>query len=395
MYSDRQLFRMFLAQTSDAPMELEVVDAQGIYLIDPEGRKYMDLISGVNVNASGHAREKVVEAVKKQVDRYMHTMVYGEFIQGPQVQYARKLCEALGDGFDNVYFVNSGSEAIEGAMKLAKRYTRRTGIISFKNAYHGGTHGALSILGNEEYKNAFRPLLPEISILDFNSIPDLKRINSSTAAVIVEPVQAEAGVVWPDEDFLFQLRKSCDRAGSLLIFDEIQTSFGRLGSLFGFQRFGIKPDIIVLAKAFGGGMPLGAFVTEKKVMQTLATSPVLGHITTFGGHPVSCAAGLAAFEDLLENKWWERSAEIGEKFRQDLKHNSIREIRGEGSLLAVQLKDGDTNMAVVRDALKRGLILDWFLFDDSSFRISPPFIITDDEIRKACRILTDTLDDHL
>jgi acetylornithine/succinyldiaminopimelate/putrescine aminotransferase len=283
-------------------MLLEIVRAEGIYMYGPDGTKYMDLISGVSVSNTGHGHPKVKEAVKNQVDLYMHLMVYGEIIQNPQVKYAQKLTELLPSALSSCYFVNSGSEAVEGALKLAKRFTGRSRIVSFRNAYHGSTHGALSIQGSEIYRNAFRPLLPDTFQIDFNDDSALEAIDSKTACVIVEPVQGEAGIIFPENNFLTKIRKKCNSAGALLIFDEIQTGFGRLGRMFAFERFGVVPDILLLAKALGGGMPLGAFISSNEIMSSLITNPSLGHITTFGGHPVCCAAGLASLNIIIDER---------------------------------------------------------------------------------------------
>ena len=374
-------------------MFLEIDKAEGIYLFGRNGKKYIDLISGVSVSNVGHRHNKVVEAVKQQVDNYMHLMVYGEIIQSPQVKYAARLAELLPDGLDVCYFVNSGSEAVEGALKIAKRFTGRSRIISFKNAYHGSTHGALSIQGSEDYKTAFRPLLPDTHLIDFNGTKFLSKIDERTACVIVEPVQAEGGIIFPKNDFLKKIRERCSEKGVLLIFDEIQTGFGRIGHLFAMNRFDVKPDIVLFAKALGGGMPLGAFISSSEIMASFVSNPVLGHITTFGGHPVCCAAGLASLEAILEENLIENCREMSEIFKTNLNHSAIKEIRGEGLLLAVELGDSLLVKNAVAKAPEFGLILDYFLFYANAFRIAPPLSITKEETLNACRLIKYLLDD--
>lgn len=387
MISQRQLFLNHVGQTSDFPLQLEIEKAKGIYMYGQDGKSYIDLISGVSVSNIGHLHPKVVEAVKNQAEKYMHLMVYGEYIQSPQVQYAKKISDLLPDKLESTYFVNSGSEAIEGALKLAKRYTGRTEIISYNNAYHGSTHGALSVMGNEEFKNSFRPLLPDVKHIQFNSLEDLELITDKTACVLIEPVQGEAGIRLPENDYLKKLRKRCDETGAVLIFDEIQTGFGRIGSLFALQEFDVVPDIMTIAKGMGGGMPIGAFISSNEIMSCFKTNPILGHITTFGGHPVSCAAALASLNVLVDEDIVSDVKRKGELFKDLLNHPAIKEIRGTGLFMAVELKDYDQVKAVIDKAIEYGLVTDWFLFHDSAFRIAPPLIITDDEIKKACDIL--------
>ena len=393
MLSNRQLFLQFLGQTSPAPLMVEIESARGVYLYGPEGEQYIDLISGVSVSNVGHNHPKVVEAIKNQVDSYTHLMVYGELILTPQVQYAKHLADILPPGLENCYFVNSGSEAVEGALKLAKRFTGRSRIISFRNSYHGSTHGALSIQGSEIYRNAFRPLLPDTFQIEFNDENSLHLIDDKTACVIVEPIQGEAGVIVPRNDFLGMLRRRCSDTGSLLIFDEIQTGFGRTGFMFASNRYDVVPDIILLAKALGGGMPLGAFISSNKIMSVLASNPPLGHITTFGGHPVCCAAGDAALNVIIGEKLAESCNIKAALFKDKLKHPLISQVRGEGLMLAVQLTDKVYVPYIVANAQKHGLILDFFLFCDSALRLAPPLIITEDEINQACRLLLNLLDD--
>jgi acetylornithine/N-succinyldiaminopimelate aminotransferase len=395
MLTNRQLFLRHLGQTSSAPMMLEIVRAEGVFMFGPDGEKYLDLISGVSVSNTGHCHPKVVEAVKSQVDSYMHLMVYGEIIQSPQVKYSERLAEILPPALDTCYFVNSGSEAVEGALKLAKRYTGRSRIISFRNSYHGSTHGALSIQGSELYKNAFRPLLPDTYLVDFNGEMSVEAIGNKTACVIIEPIQGEAGVIFPENGFLEKIRTKCNSTGTLLIFDEIQTGFGRTGHMFAIDRFGIVPDILVLAKALGGGMPLGAFISSNEIMTALVSDPPLGHITTFGGHPVCCAAGLASLNVLIEENLIETCISKSALFRKELIHPLISEVRGEGLLLAIQLIDHKYVHYAITHAPVYGLILDYFLFCKNAFRIAPPLTISPDEIIIACDKLKNLLDDAM
>lgn len=394
MISNRQLFLNHVAQTSDSPLMLEVDRAEGVYLLGPNGEKHFDLISGVSVSNVGHSHPKVVEAVKNQVDKYMHLMVYGEFVQNPQVQFAAKLVSVLPQSLSSVYFVNSGSEAIEGAMKLAKRFTGRTEIISFKNAYHGSTQGSLSIMGAETFKNAFRPLLPDVRHLDYNNIEQLNQITNKTACVVVEPIQGEAGVILPKNNFLQLLRTRCTQVGALLVFDEIQTGLGRTGKMFAFENYSVTPDILVLAKALGGGMPLGAFIASKEIMWSLTNNPVLGHITTFGGHPVSCAAALASINVIIDENLIDSVSNKEKIFRDILeKHPLVKEVRSKGLLMAVELGSFDKMMKLVKFGVEKGFITDWFLFCDTSFRISPPLTITEEECRLAAELIVKGLNE--
>ncbi|MBG0859503.1 MAG: aspartate aminotransferase family protein [Bacteroidales bacterium] len=392
MLTNRQLFLLHLGQTSTAPLMLEIERAEGVFMYGPRGKKYLDLISGVSVSNTGHRHPKVVEAVKEQADAYLHLMVYGEMIQSPQVKYAEKLCGLLPATLDNCFFVNSGSEAVEGALKLAKRFTGRSKLISFKNSYHGSTHGALSIQGNELYKNAFRPLLPDTLQLDFNNETSIGAIDRKTACVITEPIQAEAGVIFPVKGFLPKIRQRCTETGALLVFDEVQTGFGRTGFMFAISRFGVVPDILVLAKALGGGMPLGAFISSKKIMSSLITNPQLGHITTFGGHPVCCAAGLASLNVIIDENLIASCEEKSNLFRKELNHPLISDIRGEGLLLAVVLPEPEFVRYAVAHAPDYGLLLDYFLFCPDAFRIAPPLTISPQEILAACNQLKILLD---
>lgn len=384
MINLRKMFLSSLGQTSESPLCIEIERAEGIYMYGPNGKRYTDLIAGVSVSNVGHCHPHVVEAICKQASTYMHLMVYGEFIQSPQLLFAQKLQSLLPPSLSVVYPVNSGSEANEGALKLAKRYTGRTEIIAFKNAYHGGTHGALSVMGNEYFKQAFRPLLPDIRFLDFNKIEDLEKITNKTACVIIEPMQGEAGAVVPRNNFLSKLRDRCSEMGSLLIFDEVQTGFGRLGTYFGFQKYGVVPDIITFAKGMGGGMPMGAFVSSEKIMTTLTFNPVLGHITTFGGHPVSCAAALACMEVLDKEQLVPLVDNKAKIFRKELSDAPIEEIRGEGLLMAVELGSSNRFQKFMRLAYESGIASDGFLFCPTAFRIAPPLIISEQQIIETC-----------
>ncbi len=387
----RRQFLAHVGQTSPAPLMVEVARAEGVFFYAPDGKRYFDLIAGVTVNNVGHTNPAVVEAVQRQAAEYMHVMVYGEMVERPQVKFASRLAELLPSPLDSVYFVNSGAEAVEGALKLAKRATGRTELVSFRGSYHGSTHGALSVLGGEELKNAYRPLLPDTRLLDWNG--PLDNITERTAAVILEPVQSEGGVRLPAEGWLKKLRKRCDETGSMLIFDEIQTAFGRTGSVFGLEKTDVVPDIVCLAKALGGGMPLGAFVAAREVMNLLTAAPVLGHITTFGGHPVCCAAGLAALEFLLENDLAARAEAVGMLYENLLaRHPAIVEIRRSGALLAVELGSSERMYTTMKRLIEAGILSDWFLFCDTAFRISPPLIITDDEVRESAEIIRQVLD---
>ena len=383
----RQLFLANNAQTTNFPLLLEFERAEGTYMYDREGRAYMDLISGIGVSNLGHSNPYVVNAIKDQVDKYMHLMVYGEYVQTPQVRFAEKLISLLPTHLQSVYFTNSGAEAVEGALKLAKRFTGRQQIIAFHNSYHGSTHGALSVMGNEDFKQAYRPLLPGVNFISLNNTDELHLISEQTACVIIETIQGEAGIRVPDIQYMQALRARCDETGTLLIMDEIQTAFGRTGKLFAFEHFNIVPDILLLAKALGGGMPVGAFIASNAVMSSLKENPILGHITTFGGHPVCCAAGLAALEVLLNENLLNEVAEKGELFKKMLVHDAIKEVRGTGLMLAIEFEDFDLNKKIIDRCIEHGIITDWFLHCSNSMRIAPPLIITFDEIKKACEVI--------
>lgn len=395
MLSPRQLFLLNTAQTSPFPRLLEIERAEGMYLYDHTGKKFMDLVSGFAVSNIGHRHPRVVQAIKDQADKYLHLTVYGEYVQSPQVKLAEKLSSILPKPLSAVYFVNSGAEATEGAMKLAKRYTGKSELIACRNSYHGSTQGALSVMGNEYYKQAYRPLLPGIRFIEFNEVADLEHIGAETAAVIIETIQGEAGVHVPDLGYMTALRKRCDQTGTLLILDEIQTGFGRTGKLFGFENFNISPDILLLAKGMGGGMPIGAFISSHEIMSTLKENPILGHITTFGGHPVSCAAGLANLEVILEENLI-NDVEIKESlFKKYLQHPEIKEIRGKGLMLSIQLSSFEQVEYVSNYCSDKGIIIDWFLHCDTAMRIAPPLIISEEEIKIACTIVLEALDSYL
>ncbi len=388
----RQVFLSHLAQTSEFPMLLEIERGAGIYLYDPHGKSYLDLIAGIGVSALGHCHPAVVAAIREQSERYLHTMVYGEYLLSPQVNLAKALTELLPDSLDSVYLVNSGTEATEGAMKLAKRYTGRAEIISCYKAYHGSTQGAASLMSDDYFTGPYRPLLPGISHIEFNCDFCLQRITEKTAAVIVETVQAEWGIRKPINNYLTKLRNRCTETGTLLIFDEIQAGYGRTGSFFAFEQYDVVPDILLLAKGMGGGMPIGAFVASQQVMKVFSNNPLLGHITTFGGHPVSCAAALATL-NFIKSSGIIDSVKMKEQlFLKKLVHPEIRAVRSAGLWLAVELDSFEKVQKVIKICLEKGLITDWFLFNDRSIRIAPPLIITEAEIEKACGILLEGLD---
>ena len=371
-----------MAQTSPTPLALEIVKAEGTLLFDAIGKEYIDLIGGISVANTGHRHPKVIAAIQKQLEAYLHVMVYGEFVETPQVQYASLLTQHLPPSLNSVYFTNSGAEAVEGAMKLAKRKTGRTRIIAFKKSYHGSTQGALSVMGDEYWRNAFRPLLPDVLHLDYNSFESLEKITEDCACVITETVQAEAGIVVPSNEWMQALRKKCSDTGTLLLLDEIQTGFGRTGKLWGFEHFDIVPDILLSGKALGGGMPLGAFIADRNLMAALTTDPVLGHITTFGGHPVSCAAGMAALQVLVEEKLIDSVKKKEKLFRSLLIHPRIQSIQSFGLWLAVEFDSFETNKKIIDSCIQLGILTDWFLFASSSLRISPPLVISEEQIKK-------------
>jgi acetylornithine/succinyldiaminopimelate/putrescine aminotransferase len=371
---------------------LEIEKAEGCFLFDKNGKRYLDLISGISVSGLGHRHPAVIKAVKDQLDRYLHTLVYGEYILSPQVKLAQLLFQHLPDPLNNVYFVNSGSEATEGAMKLAKRFTGRSEIIACRHAYHGSTQGAASLMSPTTFTQAFYPLLPGIRHIDFNNVNDLKKVTHKTACVILETVQAESGVHLPQNGFLKKLKSRCEETGTLLVLDEIQAGYGRTGTLWAFEQYDVVPDILLLAKGMGGGMPIGAFVSSREIMSTLMADPPLGHITTFGGHPVSCAAALATLEVLLKENFIEKVKGKEALFHELLVHPAIKEVRSAGLLMAIELADFETLRKVQLECLENGIITDWFLFNDCSLRVAPPLIISENEIRDACRILLNAIE---
>jgi len=382
--NERELFLKHIAQTSPSPLAFEIAKAEGCLLYDVNGKEYIDLIGGISVANIGHRHPKVIEAIKKQLDAYMHVMVYGEFIESPQVQYAKLLTDHLPSSLNSVYFTNSGTEAVEGAMKLAKRITNRTQIIAFKNSYHGSTQGALSIIGDEYWRNAFRPLLPDVLHLEYNSFESLDEISKRTACVITETIQAEAGIIVPSKEWMQALRERCTETGTLLMFDEIQAGFGRTGKLWGFENFEIFPDVLILGKAVGGGMPLGAFIADKKLMNAFTENPMLGHITTFGGHPVCCAAGMAAMKVLLQGKIIDSVKEKEELFKSLLIHKKIKTIRSFGLWMAIEFDSFETNKEIIDACIESGVMTDWFLFASNCLRISPPLVISKKQVEQAC-----------
>lgn len=390
---NRELFYRYLAQTSSAPLALEIERAEGLYMYGADGKQYMDLISGIAVSALGHRHPAVLDAVKEQLDQYMHLMVYGEFVQAPQVRLAALLVKHLPDALNNVYLVNSGSEAIEGALKLAKRYTGRTEIIAFENAYHGSSHGALSVTGNETMKKAFRPLLPQVRHIPYGQIETLDKITAQTACVVAEPIQGEAGAIVPEKDFMIALRRKCSDTGALLILDEIQTGMGRSGKLWAFEHYGIEPDILTLAKALGGGMPIGAFIAGREIMHCLTEKPALGHINTFGGNALCAAAAEATLRTIVDGRLWESAAALEKVFRNALKHPRILGIRGRGLLLALEFTHAGQCKEVIARCIDKGLVTDWFLFAGHCLRIAPPLTITHNQATAACDIILESVEE--
>jgi acetylornithine/succinyldiaminopimelate/putrescine aminotransferase len=393
--NNRQLFLQHVAQTSTAPLGIEMVEAAGVTLTDVDGKTYTDFIAGFSVCNIGHSHPEVVKAVQEQAAKYMHLIVYGEFIESPQVQYAALLASHLPQNLDCVYFTSSGAEATEGALKLAKRVTGKTKILACNKAYHGSTQGALSVMGDEYWRNAFRPLLPEVYHFNYNDDALVDAIDNTVACVIVEPVQAESGVTPGRKEWLAQVRKKCDAHCVLLIFDEIQSGFGRTGSLFAFEQMGVVPDVLLVGKALGGGMPLGAFISSHKLMSTLTVAPVLGHITTFGGHPVSCAAGKKAFEILLQEKWIDTVPAKSALLQSLLKHSAIVQMQGIGLWFSLQFSSDMLAQKVAHTCVQNGVITDWFLFAPNCIRVAPPLIITETEIRSACGIILQSIDQVL
>jgi len=395
--TQRELFLKHVGQTSTSPLAFEVSKAEGCHLYDTNGKKHIDLIGGISVCNLGHGNERIKTAVKKQLDDYMHVMVYGESVLSPQVNYAKEISDVLPENLNSVYFTNSGSEATEGAMKLAKRYTGRSKILSFKNSYHGSTQGALSVMGSEYWQQAYRPLLPNIYQFEYGSQASIDAIDEQTACIILEPMQSEAGIQEAPKSWFEALRKKCTETNCLLVFDEIQTGFGRCGSLFAMNKIGVTPDIVLLGKALGGGMPIGAFVSDKKIMDAFSTNPVLGHITTFGGHPVCCAAGresLKIIKELFEVEpdFVHRKSAL---FTKQLKHNAIKKVSAYGLLIAVHFDNYDINKKIIDQCIVNGAFTDWFLFADNALRIAPPLIISEEEILEACNLVIQSINEVL
>lgn len=388
----RHLFLKHVAQTSTSPLALDIARAEGIYLYDTSGKRYADLISGIGVSSYGHGNQHVIKAIQDQAGLFLHTMVYGEYVQKPQVLLAEKLCSLLPPSLSSVYFVNSGAEATEGAMKLAKRATGRNKIIAMRNAYHGSTQGALSLMSSEYYTAAYRPLLPQVDFMDFNSETGLEKITSEVAAVFVETIQGEAGYIEADLQWLVNLRKKCDQTGTLLVLDEIQCGMGRTGKMFAFEHYNIVPDILLLAKALGAGMPLGAFIASGQLMKNLADNPVLGHITTFGGHPVCCAAALAGLEFLEKENLVSAVTNKENLLREKLQNTPAKTISGKGLMLGVDLGTEEINRAAIAECINRGVITDWFLHCGHKMRIAPPLTISDTELEECCNVIVEALD---
>ncbi|MBD1420216.1 aspartate aminotransferase family protein [Sphingobacterium chuzhouense] len=387
MISNRELFLKNTAQTSSSPRLFEIVKAEGVYLYGPNGERYLDLVSGFNVSNIGHRHPEVLAAIQQQLEKYLHVTVYGEFVQAPQVQFATALLTTLPPSFGSVYLTNSGAEAVEGSMKIAKKYTGRRQIIAAEKAYHGSTQGALSLIGNPAYQEAYAPLLPEIEFIQFNNISSLDIITNQTAAVIVEAIQGEAGVRVPSTEFMQALRRKCDDTGAILIFDEIQTGFGRTGKMFAFEHFGIVPDVLMLAKGIGGGMPLGAFIARKEIMDVIKDNPMLGHITTFGGHPVSCAAALASLQVIQNENLLDTVETKVALFRKELNHPKIKEIRGIGLMMCLQLETFEQVYQVSSFCAEHGVMIDWYLHCETALRVAPPLTISEAEIKRACEII--------
>lgn len=387
MLTQRQLFLQHNAQTSPEPLMLEFVKAKGIYIYDATGKKHIDLIAGIGVSNVGHCHPEVVKAIQEQAETYMHLMVYGEYVQTPQVNFAKALANILPESLSCTYFLNSGTEAVEGAMKLAKRYTGRKGFIACRNAYHGSTQGAESLMESDFYSSGYGPFLPNVSFITHNDIADLDKITTDIAAIFIEPIQGEAGIRVADLTYMQALRAKCTETGTLLIFDEIQSGFGRSGKMFAFEHYNVIPDVLVLAKGIGGGMPIGAFISSLEIMSVLSHSPILGHMTTFGGHPVCCAAGLATLGILVDNNMVNEVEEKGQLFKQLLNHPAIKEIRGKGLMLAIEFESFEINKKIIDACILDGILSDWFLHCSNSMRIAPPLIITKEEIEEACHII--------
>ncbi|KAA9332712.1 aspartate aminotransferase family protein [Adhaeribacter soli] len=392
MLTSRQLFLKHQAQTSDFPLMLEIEKAEGVYMYGANGEKYLDLISGIGVSNVGHRHPHVLKGIQQQLDKYMHLMVYGEFVQAPQVKLAEAISKTLPENLSISYFVNSGSEAVEGAMKLAKKYTGRTELISCYNAYHGSTQGSWSLTGSEDFKRAYRPLLPDVNHIWYNNFEELERITERTAAVFIETVQGEAGLRVAENNWLKAVRERCNQTGTLLVLDEIQCGFGRTGTFWAFEQFDVVPDILLCAKGMGGGMPIGAFISSEEIMGVFRNNPILGHMTTFGGHPVSCAASLATLEVIQQENLLAGVPKKAELFKTRLKHPAIKEIRNCGLMMAAEMESFEILKPVIDQAILDGVLTDWFLFCDNSMRIAPPLTISEAEIENACDIILKAMD---
>ena len=386
-------FLRYQAKTTPHPLGLSIKNAKGAYITDTKGKKYLDFVAGVSACSLGHCHPKVVQAIRKQAKKYLHVMVYGEFAQEPAVLLCKELLELLPASHQAVYLTNSGTEAVEGALKMAKRATGRSKLIGAENSYHGSTHGALSLLGREHQKKAYRPLLPDVDFIQFNREEDLERITTKTAAVLLETIQGGAGFILPEKDYLKKVKQRCEAVGALLILDEIQPGFGRTGRFFGFEHFGVEPDIVVMGKGMGGGLPVGAFSASHKLMRVLEEHPKLGHITTFGGNPLIAAACLATLRQIRDSSLLSDIAVKEAIFRSELQHPKIKSIRGKGLMLALMLDSPESVSKVILNGIDRGLLLFWLLWEKSAVRISPPLTLTPKEIKKGCAILRSLLDE--
>ncbi|MEO1022938.1 MAG: aspartate aminotransferase family protein [Bacteroidota bacterium] len=391
----QQSFFTHIAQTSDFPIGLVIERAEGPFLFTDKGERYIDFISGIAVSSLGHRHPAIINAIKEQLDRHLHVMVYGEFIQKPQVEFATLLTAQLSDSLNQVYFVNSGTEANEGALKLAKKHTGRTKLIAFRNSYHGDTHGSLSVTGRNIYRDPYLPLLPDVQFLEFNAFEDLDDIDEATACVIVEPIQGEGGIIPSKKEWLSQLRRRCTDTGSLLIFDEIQSGFGRTGKLFAFQHYGVTPDILCVAKAMAGGMPMGAFVSSEELFQAFKYNPPLNHVTTFGGHPVSAAAAVANLNELLTGPYLERAVEIETIAKEILTGKGVLEVRGKGAMLGLQLENSTLTQQVVEACFKQGILLGWTLHSNSLIRLAPPLIIENELLMEVLTTIKKSIQDYV
>lgn len=391
---NKHLFQHIIAQTSDSPMALEISKAKGCYIYTSSGKSYLDFISGIAVSSLGHGHPKIIKALHEQIDRHLHVMVYGEYIQKPQLEFAQLLLDQLPDSMEQIYLVNSGTEANEGALKLAKKYTGRSKLVAFKNSYHGDTQGSLSVTGRDIYRDPYLPLLPDVHFGEFNSGLALDLIDDETAAVILEPIQGEGGIIPADKKWLASLRKKCNEHNALLIFDEIQSGFGRTGKLFAFEHYGVTPDILCMAKAMGGGMPIGGFVSSKQIFQTFKYDPPLNHVTTFGGHPVSCAAAHANLKELLEGSYFNRAQEIETIMKSGLKGKGIKEVRGMGAMLGLELESVELTKHVVDYCFENEILLGWTLHSNQLIRLAPPLIISDEQLNFVINTILSALNNY-